>query len=429
MTIEDIYNIYKKYPFITTDSRECPKNSIFFALKGEKFNGNKFAQTALNNGCEYAIVDEAEFATNNQIILVDNCLETLQQLAKLHRQTLKTPIIGITGTNGKTTTKELISAVLSRKYNTIYTKGNLNNHIGVPLTLLTLTDKHELAVIEMGANHPGEIKTLVEIACPNFGIITNVGKAHLEGFGSFENIIKTKGELYDYIRQTNGTIFINADNPFLTEISTGLTKIQYSLKTEQFISGNIIDCSPMLEISWKKENDTESYVVKSNLIGTYNAENLLAAISFGTFLNIKPKEICTALENYIPQNNRSQLKKTTKNSLVIDAYNANPTSMEAAIRNFDQMNVRKKIVILGDMRELGEESIKEHQRIIDMLEKSHFDEVFLIGENFSSLKSEFESFLTTEDFISILKKRDLAGYYILIKGSRGMKMERTIEFL
>ena len=429
MTLEDIYLIYKQFPIITTDSRNCPHNSIFIALKGENFNGNRFAQAALDKGCAYAVVDEVEFAGNERIILVENTLETLQDLARLHRQKLNTPIIGITGSNGKTTTKELIYNVLKQKYNVLYTQGNLNNHIGVPLTLLSLTEEHKMAVIEMGANHPGEIKILSEIALPNYGIITNVGKAHLEGFGSFENIIKTKGELYDYIRATGGTIFINAENPYLMKISNSLNKVKYSLTKKEFVTGHIENNSPTLALSWTKENDEQTYYVKSNLIGTYNAENIMAAICIGTYFDIEPKKINEALENYVPQNNRSQLTKTEHNTLIIDSYNANPTSMEAAIRNFEEMKVEGKILILGDMYELGEDSQKEHQKIVHLLEKCRFDYVFLIGKNFAATYTYFYTFADMESFKTYLQENEFVDFHILIKGSRGMKMEQIIEFL
>ncbi len=356
-------------------------------------------------------------------------METLQQLAKYHRLQLNIPVIGITGTNGKTTTKELIAAVLSRKYNTLYTQGNLNNHIGVPLTLLALTDEHEFAVIEMGANHPGEIKTLAEIACPNYGIITNVGKAHLEGFGSFENIIKTKSELYDYIRHTNGKIFINTDNPYLTEISAGMQKVTYSLHNDEFVKGTVANNSPMIELAWKKQDAEHIYNIKSNLIGIYNAENIMAAVCIGCYFDIDAHEICRALENYIPQNNRSQLTKTGRNSLIVDAYNANPTSMEAAIRNFEQINAGEKIAILGDMRELGENSEEEHQKIVDLLQESHFEQVYLIGENFSNTGTRFPAFKNVDEFLQTVQTGLINNAYVLIKGSRGMKMERVIDFL
>ena len=433
MLIEEIYQLYEQHPVVTTDSRDCPQGSIFFALKGDNFNGNKFALQAIEKGCAYAIVDEAEYATDKRIILVEDCLQTLQQLAKYHRQQLNIPVISITGSNGKTTTKELIASVLSQKYNTLHTLGNFNNHIGVPLTLLRLTAEHEMAIIEMGANHQHEIGILAEIACPDYGIITNIGKAHLEGFGSFENIIKTKGELYDYIRKVNGKIFINVDNPTLEKISLGLEKIGYSFKIGQkdtLVNYRIItNSSPTIELAWEKENIRKEYEIKSNLIGVYNAENIMAAVCIGTYFNIEPMIICQAIESYIPKNNRSQLKKTKRNTLILDAYNANPTSMEAAIYNLLQTNVDRKTVILGDMRELGEDSHKEHQKIADILKNFFFEHVFLIGENFSAVETDFPTFLTVDEFLETRQASRINNAYILIKGSRGMKMERIIEYL
>jgi len=448
MNIEYIYQIYRKFPLITTDSRVCPENSIFFALKGDNFNGNCFAQAALYKGCAYAVVDEAEFAGGEHIILVENVLETLQKLANLHRKTLGTKIIGITGTNGKTTTKELIASVLSQKFNTHYTQGNLNNHIGVPLTLLQLTGEHEIAVVEMGANHLHEIAGLCAIAEPNFGIITNVGKAHLEGFGSFENIIKTKGELYDFIRKNGGKIFINADNPYLTEIAKGIPQVEYSppksplkgeLKGGTTFENTTALTSPISVAERSRSTGGLGGVflkikignidIQTNLIGAYNAENVLAAACIGQYFGVSPEKIKFALENYKPSNNRSQYFETQRNKLIIDAYNANPTSMAAAIDNFSKMEVNKKIVILGDMRELGEDSQKEHQKIVHLLEKCNFDHCFLIGESFSKTRTCFHTFPNTDGFIQYLKEQDFRDFYILIKGSRGMKMEKTIELL
>ena len=435
MSIKEIYQLYKQFPVVTTDSRNCPENSIFVALKGENFNGNKFALSAIKSGCAYAIVDEAEYATDERIMLVEDCLQTLQQLATYHRRQLNVTVIGITGSNGKTTTKELIASVLSQQYNTLYTLGNFNNHIGVPLTLLRLTTEHEMAIIEMGANHQHEIGILAEIACPDYGIITNIGKAHLEGFGSFENIIKTKGELYDYIRKINGKNFINLDNPILEKISIGLQKIGYSFKISKkdtFVSGEITNhSSPTVEIAWEKENDNKKYEIKSNLIGVYNAENILAAVCIGAHFNVESTKICQAIENYVPENNRSQLKKTERNTLILDAYNANPTSMEMAIYNLYQTNTdgKMKTVILGDMFELGEDSQQEHQKVVNMLKGLHFENVFLIGENFSAIETDYPSFFTVDDFLKTQQTNHINDAYILIKGSRGMKMERIIEYL
>lgn len=376
MKLSALYQIFLDCQLVTTDSRNCPEGSLFIALKGESFNGNAFAGKALETGCAYAVIDESEYAIegDQRYILVDDCLQTLQQLANYHRRQLGTRVIGITGTNGKTTTKELISAVLSRSHNILYTLGNLNNHIGVPSTLLRLKTEHDLAVIEMGANHPGEIKFLSEIAEPDCGIITNVGKAHLEGFGSFEGVIKTKGELYDFLRKKEGsTVFIHHDNAYLMNIAEGLNLIPYGTEDDLYVNGRITGNSPYLTFEWKAGKDGKSYQVQTQLIGEYNFPNALAAITIGRFFGVEDAKINEALSGYTPQNNRSQLKKTDDNTLIIDAYNANPTSMMAALQNFRNMEVPHKMLILGDMRELGAESAAEHQKIADYLKECAFE--------------------------------------------------------
>jgi UDP-N-acetylmuramoyl-tripeptide--D-alanyl-D-alanine ligase len=432
-----LYSIFLQHPIICTDSRNCPEGSLFFALKGDNFNANAFALSALEKGCAYAVVDEAEFATDDRFILVDNALESLQDLARYHRQQLGTTIIGITGTNGKTTTKELIAAVLKEKFNILYTQGNLNNHIGVPLTLLQLRAEHELAVIEMGANHQGEIKTLAEIACPDYGIITNVGKAHLEGFGSFEGIMKTKAELYDYISASGKKIFINRGNQYLLTMAatSGLDakekQVAYNLemgdKSAQIV-GDITDCSPFLQLVYSKEEGSV-LEIKTNLIGSYNAENVLAAITIGDFFGLTAEQIKCGLEKYIPQNNRSQLTITEHNKLVVDAYNANPTSMQAAILNFAQMNVVAKTLILGDMLELGEQSAEEHQLVVNLLQQKSLQNVFLVGKDFLNTENNFTCFENVEELLNYLNMHPIINNYILIKGSRGIKLEKTLMSL
>lgn len=372
--IEELYRIFTANPIVTTDSRNCPEGSIFFALKGDTFNGNEYAVQALQKGCSYAVVDEwlpEMDGCKAQLMRVEDVLVTLQQLARYHRRVLKTPVIGITGTNGKTTTKELISAVLKKKYNVLYTQGNFNNHIGVPKTLLQLTSEHELAVVEMGANHPGEIKTLVDIAEPNFGIITNVGKAHLLGFGSFEGVIRTKGELYDFIREHHGKVFINSRNEYLMNISDGLELIKYA------DDGNYISCDPFLCLKWHDKT------INTHLIGGYNIDNALAAATIGSYFGVDDDDVCDALSEYVPSNNRSQFKKTDSNNLIVDAYNANPTSMMAALDNFSKMNVSNKLAILGDMKELGGVSVDEHVKILKFLSDSQID-VWVVGSEFRS---------------------------------------------
>jgi UDP-N-acetylmuramoyl-tripeptide--D-alanyl-D-alanine ligase len=432
-----LYSIFLQHPIICTDSRVCPQDSLFFALKGDNFNANAFALSALEKGCAYAVVDEAEFAIDNRFILVDNVLETLQQLANFHRKQLGTTIIGITGTNGKTTTKELMAAVLKEKYNILYTQGNLNNHIGVPLTLLQLKAEHELAVVEMGANHPGEIKLLAEIAAPDYGIVTNVGKAHLEGFSSFEGVMQTKAELYDFIAASGKKIFINNDNPNLLNMATGAgftnmeKKVGYSQNdnnAESEIIGKITDCSPFLEMSCIKKDSTV-FEIKTHLIGSYNAENVLAAVTIGDYFGLTDGQIKTGLENYIPQNNRSQLTVTEHNKLVVDAYNANPTSMRAAILNFAQMNVEAKTLILGDMLELGEQSSEEHQHVVDLLQQNEFRNVLLVGPDFKKTLNNYTCFDNVAELQDYLVEYPIVNNYVLIKGSRGIKLEKILATL
>lgn len=432
MELSALYQIYLKCNVITTDSRNCPEGSLFIALKGDSFNGNAFASHALNDGCAYAMIDEAAYADKHdtRYILVDNCLETLQQLANYHRKQLGTRIIGITGTNGKTTTKELIAAVLAQSHNVLYTLGNLNNHIGVPLTLLRLKAEHTLAVIEMGANHPGEIKFLVDIVEPDYGIITNVGKAHLEGFGSFEGVIKTKGELYDYLRKKDDSIiFIHHDNPYLTNIATGLHQIPYGSDETLYVNGNITGNSPYLTFEWKAGKAGERYEVRTQLIGEYNFPNALAAITIGSYFGVEAHKINEALSNYTPQNNRSQLKNTINNTLIIDAYNANPTSMMAALENFNRMNAEHKMLILGDMRELGEESITEHQKIVDFINKHGFEKVLLVGKQFAASRHSYQTFADAQELIQMLQENKPTNYTILIKGSNGIKLSSIVDYL
>jgi UDP-N-acetylmuramoyl-tripeptide--D-alanyl-D-alanine ligase len=427
MEIAELYKCFMECGKVTTDSRNCPEGSMFIALKGETFNGNAFAAQALKQGCRYAVIDESEYAGEGTI-LVDNCLQALQQLANYHRRQLKTPVIGITGTNGKTTTKELISTVLSRKFNTLYTEGNFNNHIGVPLTLLRLTKEHEMAVVEMGANHPGEIKTLVHIAEPDYGIITNVGKAHLQGFGSFEGVIRTKGELYDFLRDKGGaTIFIQNENPYLNGIAEGLTCVRYGQTAGLYVSGELISCSPFLSFRWTAEG--VSHEVNTHLIGSYNLDNMLAAAAIGRYFGVSDDDISSALASYLPHNNRSQLKETADNKLIVDAYNANPTSMMAALKNFRQVEAPHKMVILGDMKELGEASREEHQKVVDYLKECGFDRVVLVGPEFAAATHSYQTFQHVDEVLADIRMHKPQGYYILIKGSNSMKLSQLPEYL
>lgn len=431
MKLSTLYQLFLNCGTVTTDSRNCPQGSMFFALKGESFNGNLFAPQALAKGCAYVVIDEpvVEAETDERYIRVDDCLATLQALANHHRKALGTRVIGITGTNGKTTTKELIAAVLSKSYRVLYTQGNLNNHIGVPLTLLRLTIEHDIAVVEMGANHPGEIKQLAEIAEPDFGIITNVGKAHLEGFGSFEGVIKTKSELYDYLRtKPNSVVFIHHENEYLMNRAQGLNRVEYGTAHGLFVSGQVTGNSPYLAFEWR-HNSTDPNRITTHLIGDYNFTNALAAVTIGRYLEVADEDINAALSNYIPQNNRSQLQQTADNTLIIDAYNANPTSMMAALQNFNQMKVQPKMVILGDMRELGKESLAEHQKVVDFLHQATFDQVILIGDQFTALQPNYTVYPDVQSFIATLAQQKPVGYTILIKGSNGIHLNAVVEHL
>lgn len=424
LNTEEVYKLFLQCTSVTTDSRNCPANSLFVALKGASFNGNAFAANAVAAGSRFAIVDEAEYADGKSIFLVDDCLLMLQSLARLHRETLGTTVIGITGTNGKTTTKELVASVLQKKYNLLYTQGNLNNQIGVPLTVLRLTKEHELAVVEMGASHPGDIEELVAIAEPNFGLITNVGHAHILGFGSFEGVVKTKGELYDFIRKNGGKIFRNADNSILASISQGLDAVLYGVSESNYVHAHSLGASPFLKVEW---NGT---AIQTHLIGDYNFENVMAAIAVGSYFGVPSADIVAALEAYQPSNNRSQFKDTGKNHLIIDAYNANPTSMAAALNNFAAMDVPSKMLVLGDMKELGGDSEMEHDKVVDWLKKHDFKSVCLVGDCFKlAAKGNFNCFANVDELNEWLKANPVSGANILIKGSNSTKLIKAVDFL
>lgn len=431
MQIEQLYTIYKNFPLISTDTRNIKQDSIFFALKGANFNGNAFADQALANGAKYVVIDEIEYVKGDQYILVSDVLEALQELAKYHRKQLDIPVIGITGTNGKTTSKELLYAVLSQKFKTFATKGNLNNHIGVPLSLLAIDETYDIAIIEMGANHIGEIAFLSNISQPTHGLITNVGKAHLEGFGSFEGVKKTKGELYDYLQDHKGTLFLQSDNDYLKEMAAQRTfekVVRYGFSSINDVIGKLIIADPYLSIEWQSSSHNDKYQVSTNLTGSYNTENFLAAIAVGVFFDMEPALINQGIESYVPQNNRSQITKTSKNTIVADFYNANASSMAAALDNMDVLTANNKMVILGDMFELGEESSKEHQLVIHKALKLDLKRLIFIGKEFYANRVEgAEFYLTTDEVKDAVS--NIKDAFILLKASRGMAFEKLTEVL
>ena len=422
MNSKELYEIYKQHPVITTDSRDCPEGSIFIALKGESFDGNQFAAQALDKGCAVAIVDDEQvynsYHGDKQMILVPDTLQAYKDMAREHRRRFDIPVIGITGTNGKTTTKE---------------EGNFNNDVGVPKTLFRLSVMHEIAVIEMGASHPGDIKTLAETAEPTCGLITNVGKAHLLGFGSLEGVIRTKGELYDNLAtRKDSVIFVNADNEHLMGI------LPQGVKTECYtcdeskqgarVYGQLIACDPFLRLKWR-EKGGDWHEVTTHLIGSYNIDNVLAAVTVGLHFDITAEQICHAIENYTPSNNRSQLTETEHNHLVVDAYNANPTSMAAALDNFSLMEVSPKMAILGEMRELGDSSHEEHVRMVEKLKGCSFDEVWLVGKEFQDIECPYRKFDDVEQVKAAIAECRPEGRYILIKGSNGNRLFQLPEVL
>lgn len=434
MMVEDIYSRFRECNGVTTDSRKCGPGLMFFALKGERFDGNEFVKGALEQGSPYAVMDNVSLydRADERMILVDNVLKTLQQVAAYHRRQLGTPVIGITGTNGKTTTKELTSAVLRSTYNILCTQGNLNNSIGVPLTVLGLKPEHEYAIVEMGASHPGDIKELVEISQPDYGLITNVGKAHLLGFGSFDGVKKTKGELYDWIREHGGAVFVNRDNEHLQQMASGLPLIEYGKPGQDglLVEGEVLECNPFVKFRWRTGGG-EWHTVQTNLIGAYNVDNALAAITIGLKLGVTEDKASAAVAGYQPQNNRSQLTDTGRNRLVVDAYNANPTSMAAAIENFSMIEAPRKMLILGDMRELGEVSLSEHRQIVQLLNAKGFTRVWLVGSEFAEAAkgTDFRLFADVDAVNKELEIEPLSGFTILIKGSNSIGLTKTITNL
>ncbi len=427
--LAELYKLFCQYPEVSTDSRDIKRGCLFFALKGERFDGNAFALQALEEGAAYAIVDDAALPADDRLIRVENVLISLQELANYHRHQLGIPIIAITGTNGKTTTKELMAKVLSLKYTISVTKGNFNNHIGVPLTLLRMDAQTQLGVVEMGANHIGEIAALCRIAEPDYGLITNVGKAHLEGFGSLDGVKKAKGELYDFLQSTGGRIFYNSDNPILCEMlrERGIERaLAYGIIPDEV---NILPNSP--EHPFLRLAFPDNTAINTQLIGNYNADNVLAALAVGRHFEISRQAAKLAIENYVPLNNRSQLIRTATNTVIMDAYNANPTSMRAAIENFARQAMPDKWVILGDMKELGQESDMEHRTIIDLLKEKQLNNVLLVGNNFKQAAGDFPAscFATVQDLMDYLATHPLQRATILIKGSHSTSLEKLASYL
>ena len=425
MEIEQLYDIYKKHSAVQTDTRKLQKGDLFFSLKGANFNGNEFAKKAIDAGAVYAVIDEKEFEIPGKTILVKDVLNALQELAKYHRQQFKIPFLAITGSNGKTTTKELIHAVLNTSYKTYTTEGNLNNHIGVPLTILKIKEDAKIAVIEMGANHIGEIAAYCKIALPTHGLITNCGKAHLEGFGSEEGVRKGKGELYDHLRENKGIAFLMKDYDYLIEMSNGIQEIfSYGTKNAD-VEGTIFQNDPFLEIMVNKGASLAA--IKTQLIGEYNLPNVLAAVAVGKYFKVPDENIELAIENYIPSNSRSQMVKKGSNTIILDAYNANPSSMRSAIENFAKMHTTNKVLILGAMAELGEQSLPEHQSIIDLIQKNNWSRVILVGGDFMKIDHPFQKFENSEDAKQWFHQQNFDNYSFLVKGSRSMQMEKILE--
>lgn len=425
MKTEELYQLFVQYPSVQTDTRKLNKGDLFFALKGPSFDGNAFAQKAIDAGAAYAVIDDGRYAIEGKTILVDDTLAALQQLARYHRQQFTIPFLAITGSNGKTTTKELIHAVLSTTYITYTTEGNLNNHIGVPLTILRVRKDAQMAVIEMGANHQKEIASYCEYAIPTHGLITNVGKAHLEGFGSEEGVRKGKGELYDHLRHHKGTAFIMSDYDYLVEMSRGIAGIYTYGTRDADITGTIAEIDPFLQVAFQKGYGG---TVKTNLVGSYNLPNVLAAVAVGKYFKVADERIRTAIGHYVPSNSRSQLLEKGNHRVILDAYNANPSSMKAAIENFAHIKAENKILALGAMAELGENSLQEHAAIVEEIKKYPWQEVLLVGGDFTKLDHPYQQFQSPQEAGEWLKRK-LDHAYILIKGSRSMQMEKLLDYI
>lgn len=426
MDIESLYKIYLKHSSVQTDSRKIKAADLFFALKGPSFNGNAFARKAIEDGAAFAVIDEVQYAIDGKTVLVPDVLLALQELARYHRQQFSIPFIAITGSNGKTTTKELIHAVLTSTFTTYTTEGNLNNHIGVPLTILKIKSDAQIAVIEMGANHLQEIASYCEYAMPTHGLITNVGKAHLEGFGSEAGVRKGKGELFDYVREHNGTIFRMNDYEYLVEMSEGISSVfTYGSISNADVVGNIAATAPYLAVAFSKGFKG---IINTNLVGSYNQPNVLAAVAVGKYFSVADEQIKEAIENYVPSNSRSQLIERGTSKIILDAYNANPSSMKAAIENFAAMDADNKILVLGAMAEMGVDSIKEHEAIVQEIAKHNWKEVILTGGDFLNINHTYKQFATPEEAGAWLNDK-AANAYILIKGSRSMQMEKILNYL
>jgi len=428
-SVSELYQLFLEQRKISTDSRNIEPGTIFFALKGDSFDGNAFASQALEKGAGFAVIDNEKFQTNLRCLLVDNVETALQQLAAHHRKQLKIPVIGITGTNGKTTTKELTGNVLAGKFKTVYTRGNLNNHIGVPLSVLSIKQETEIAVIEMGANHVGEIAELCQISRPTHGIITNIGRAHLEGFGSFEGVIRAKSELYHFLEENRGHIFVNNTDELLLTLGKNIQKNTYGSDANAGLVGEITRKAPFLGV--KIQFKTGTRFIQTRLIGEYNFANIMAAATIGEYFGVEAEKIAGALENYTPSNNRSQWIKSTHNQIIMDAYNANPTSMQSAILSFADYPVSGKVAILGDMRELGKESQKEHRQILDFALAQNFESVFVIGDQFCKISEnkEVHGFQNVEEARDYFLKNPLQNKTMLVKASRGIKLEKLLEVL
>lgn len=425
-TIEKIYKLYKTAYTVTTDSRTITQGCVFVALKGEHFDGNDFVLNVAEEGIAACVIaDRKDLPQHERLFVVEDSLKALQELANYHRKQLDTPIIGITGTNGKTTTKELVSAVLAKKYNILFTQGNFNNQLGVPLTLLRIKPDTELAVIEMGASHPGDINELTGIGEPNYGMITNIGRAHLRDFGGYEGVIKTKNEMYQYIAAHKGLLFVNKDNELLMDLSKSINKVTYGTSNDADIQGKLLSANPYLSVEWNgKKIDTQ-------LVGDYNFENVMAAICIGTYFNVAANDIVEALSSYRPTNNRSQVIETARNRVVMDAYNANPTSMSHSIKNFRNICKSDNLLILGDMRELGNESEQEHKNILELIKELRFENVYLVGEEFQRVakNSKFSTFINVEDLAQYLQQHPVSGRDILVKGSNSIHLNKIIDSL